>query len=168
MLKKIKAIVTGAVIIASLTVTAGAQQDFTFLSPDGQTVSLSSLRGKVAVVLFGGINDPQCRDEIKALQSLADRYQGKDVGIYWISVNTPAEASNDQLRSACGPAGSIVVLRDNNRAAFKRFSGKVQQLPTIVVLNQQGEPHGQPRGGFNPNSDFVNDLAAIIDSLLKR
>ena len=79
MLKKIKAIITGAVVIASLTVTAGAQQDFTFLSPDGQTVSLSSLRGKVAVLLFGGIQDPQCRDEIKALQSLADRSQGKNV-----------------------------------------------------------------------------------------
>ena len=168
MLKKIKAIITGAVIIASLTVTAGAQQDFTFVSPDGQTVSMSSLRGKVAVILFGGIKDPQCADEIKALQSLADRYQGKDVGIYWISINTPAEASNDQLRTACGPTGSLVVLRDNNRAAFKRFSGKVQQLPTVVVLNQQGEPQGQPRGGFNPNSDFVNDLAAIIDSLLKK
>ena len=56
MLKKIKAIITGAVIVASLTVSAGAQQDFTFLSPDGQTVSMSSFRGKVAVVLFGGIH----------------------------------------------------------------------------------------------------------------
>lgn len=168
MLKKIKAIITAAVIIAGLTVTAGAQQDFTFLTSDGRTVSMSSLRGKVAVVLFGGIQDPQCRDEIKALQSLADRYQGKDVGIYWVSVNTPAEASNDQLKTACGPANSIVILRDSNRSAFKRFSGKVQQLPTVVVLNQQGEPQGQPRGGFNPNSDFVNDMAAIIDSLLKK
>ena len=168
MLKKIKAIITGAVIIASLTVAASAQQDFTFLTPDGQTVSLSSFSGKVAVILFGGIQDPQCRDEIKALQSLSDRYQGKAVSIYWISVNTPGEASNEQLKTACGPTGSIVVLRDNNRAAFKRFSGKIQQLPTVVVLNQQGEPQGSPRGGFNPNSDFVNDMAAIIDSLLKK
>lgn len=168
MLKKIKAIITGTVIVASLAVTAGAQQDFTFLTPDGQSVSVSSMRGKVAVVLFGGIQDPQCRDEIKALQSLAERYQGKNVGIYWVSVNTPAEASNDQLKTACGPANSVVILRDNNRAAFKRFSSKVQQLPTVVVLNQQGEAQGQPRGGFNPNSDFVNDMAAIIDSLLKK
>jgi peroxiredoxin len=164
----LKKIITCAVVIASLTMTTGAQQDFTFLTPDGQSVSMSSLRGKVAVILFGGIQDPQCRDEIKALQSLTERYKGKDVGIYWISVNTPGEASNDQLKTACGTTGSIVVLRDSNRAAFKRFSGKVAQLPTLVVLNQQGEPQGQPRGGFNPNSDFVNDLAAIIDSLLKK
>jgi hypothetical protein len=41
-------------------------------------------------------------------------------------------------------------------------------LPTIVVLDQKGEVYGQPRGGFNPNSDFVNDLAAAIDNLLNR
>ena len=168
MLKKFNAILTGALMIASLAVTAGAQQDFTFLTPDGQTVGLSSLRGKVVVLLFGGVQDPQCRDEIKALESLAERYRGKDVGIYWVSVNSPAEASDAQLKNACGAGSAIAILRDRNQAAFKRFSGRVAQLPTIVVLNQQGQPVGQPRGGFNPNSDFVNDLAAIIDSLLKK
>lgn len=168
MSSKIKAIIIGVFIIASLAVSAGAQQDFSFLTTDGQSVSVSSLRGKVVVLLFGGIQDPQCRDEIKALQSLSERYQGKDVSVYWVSVNSPAEASNDQLKSACGPAGSVVLLRDSSQSAFKRYSGKVAQLPTIVVLNQQGQPQGQPRGGFNPNSDFVNDLAAIIDGLLKK
>lgn len=168
MFNKIKSIVTASAIIASLAMTAGAQQDYTFLTPDGKTVTVSGLRGKVVVLLFGGIQDPQCRDEIKALDSLAERYQSKDVNIYWVSVNSPGEASNEQLKTACGPASSVVLLRDNNQAAFKRYSGKQAQLPTIIVLNQQGQPQGQPRGGFNPNSDFVNDLAAIIDSLLKK
>jgi peroxiredoxin len=168
MLRKIKAFATAALIIASLTVTASAQQDFTFLTPEGQSISLSSLRGHVTVLLFGGTQDPQCRDEIKALQSLSERYQGKGVSIYWVSVNSPGEASNEQLKNACGAGSAIAILRDNNRAAFKRFSGKTAQLPTIIVLNQEGQPQGQPRGGFNPNSDFVNDMAAIIDSLLKK
>jgi hypothetical protein len=115
---------------------------------------------------LGGVQDPQCRDEFKALQSLADRYRGKDVSIYWVSVNSPAEASDERLKAPCGPTGSIAVLRDPGQAAFKRFAGK--QLPTIVVLNREGQPARQPRGGFNPNSDFVNDLAAVIDSLLKQ
>jgi thiol-disulfide isomerase/thioredoxin len=167
MLSKLKALVLIAVMIASVGATASAQQqDLSFVTPDGQTVSLSSLRGKVVVLLFGGMQDPQCKDEFKALQSLAERYQEKGVNIYWVSVNSATDASNDKLKSPCGPAGSVIVLRDQNQAGFKRFSGR--QLPTIVVLNQQGELHGQPRGGFNPNSDFVNDLAAAIDSLLNR
>jgi thiol-disulfide isomerase/thioredoxin len=153
-------------MMASLSVTASAQQEITFVTPDGQSVSLSSLRGKVVVLLFGGVQDPQCRDEFKALESLAERYNGKDVSIYWVSVNSPNEVPNDKLKNPCGPVSSVLVLRDQNQAGFKRFSGR--QLPTVVVLNPQGQVHGQPRGGFNPNSDFVNDLAAVIDALLNQ
>jgi len=166
MLSKLKAVVLIAVMMAFTGATASAQQDLSFVTPDGQTVNLSGLRGKVVVLLFGGVQDPQCKDEFKALQSLAERYQDKGVSIYWVSVNSPADASNDNLKNPCGPAGSVVVLRDQNQAGFKRYQGR--QLPTIVVLDQQGQVHGQPRGGFNPNSDFINDLAAVIDNLLNR
>jgi len=168
MLNKLKAFIIAAVIVAGLSATTGAQQDMSFVTPDGQAVTLSGLRGKVVVLLFGGVQDPQCRDEFKALESLAERYQGKDVRIYWVSVNPSSEVSNAQLKNPCGPVSSVVVLRDENQAGFKRYSGKRAQLPTIVVLNQQGEAQGQPRGGFNPNSDFINDLAGMIDSLLNK
>jgi peroxiredoxin len=164
-LKGFKVAVSAVVLAACLSLTASAQ-DLSFVTPDGRTLALSGQRGKVVVLLFGGVQDPQCRDEFRALQSLSERYQGKDVSIYWVSVDSPAEANDARLKSPCGPAGSVVILRDQNRAAFKRYSGRVAQLPTIVVLNQQGELQGQPRGGFNPNSDFVNDLANVIDGLL--
>jgi peroxiredoxin len=164
---KIKAIMATFILTAGLSAQASAQ-DFSFVTPDGQNITLSGLRGKVVVLLFGGIQDPQCREEFKALESLAERYRGKDVNIYWVSVNAVKDVSDAQLKNPCGPTGSVVVLRDPTQAAFKRYSGKVAQLPTIVVLNAQGELHGQARGGFNPNTDFVNDLAAAIDSLLKK
>ncbi|HXG93523.1 MAG TPA: TlpA disulfide reductase family protein [Blastocatellia bacterium] len=168
MLSKFKAIIIAVLVAAMLSVTASAQQDFTFTTPDGKSVTLSGLRGRVVVLLFGGTQDPQCQDEFKALEELARQYEGKDVSIYWVSVNSAKEVSDAQLRAPCGPTGSVVVLRDTNQTAFKRFSGKVAQLPTIVVLNKQGELQGQPRGGFNPNTDFVNDLRAVIDSLLSK
>jgi len=168
MLNKLRAMLIAAFVVATLSVTTGAGQDMSFVTPDGQTVTLAGLRGKVVILLFGGVQDPQCRDEFKALESLAERYQGKDVHIYWVSVNPANEVSNAQLKNPCGPVSSVVVLRDQNQAAFKRYSGKRAQLPTIVVLNREGEAQGQPRGGFNPNSDFINDLAAMIDSLLSK
>jgi peroxiredoxin len=163
MTRKFKAILSAIALTAILTMTASAQQDFTFTTPDGQSVSLAAQRGKVVVLLFSGVQDPQCHDAVQALSSLAERYQGKPVSIYLISVNSPSDA---QLKQACGPVGSVIMARDPNQAAFKQYSGKRPQLPTVVVLNKQGQVQGQPRGGFNPNSDFVNDLAAIIDSQL--
>lgn len=168
MSRKFKAIIAAVALAAMLTVSASAQQDFTFTTLDGQSLSLAAQRGKVVVLLFSGMQDPQCRDAVQALASLAERYQGKPVSIYLVSVNSPSEASNAQLQQACGPVGGVTLARDPNQAAFKAFSGKRPQLPTVVVLNKQGQVQGQPRGGFNPNSDFVNDLGAIVDSLLAK
>ena len=154
-----------AIAIISFVAVARAQ-DFSFTTSTGETVTVSSMRGKVVVLLFSGVQDPQRREGLRVLASLADRFQGKDVKVCWVSVNSPSEMSNDQLKAIGG--GSVVVLRDVNQAAFKRYSGKLAQLPTIVVFDRQGNPFGQPRGGFNPNSDFINDLASTIDNLLQR
>lgn len=166
MRRVLKSITTATTIGMLLAMTVSAQ-DIAFLRPDGSGAPLSGLRGKVVVLVFSGVQDPQCREEFKALESLAERYQGKDVSIVWVSINSEAEASNQKLGTPCGPVNRVVVLRDVNRTAFKRFSGKSAQLPTLVVLDQRGEPFGQPRGGFNPNADFVNELAAMVDRLLK-
>ncbi|MFY9553687.1 MAG: TlpA disulfide reductase family protein [Blastocatellia bacterium] len=168
MLTRAKTITAAVVIVSCLAANrASAQQDFSFATPAGQTVTIASMRGRVVVLLFSGVQDPQCREGLKALEALADRFQGKDVRMYWVSVNSLAEASNEQLGTPCGVASSVPVLRDTNQTAFKRFSGKRSQLPTIVVLDRQGNLVGQPRGGFNPNSDFINDLAVTIDKQLK-
>ena len=166
MLTRLTGITASFAIISCIAVTASAQ-DLSFSTPGGQAVTLSSLRGNVVVLLFSGVQDPQRREGLKALESLADRYQGKNVKVYWVSVNPATEVTNDQLKNVSGAATSVSVLRDTNQTAFKRFSGKLAQLPTIVVLDREGNPFGQPRGGFNPNSDFINDLGSIIDRLLQ-
>lgn len=152
-------------LVAGLWSPASAEQDLTFTSPSGQSVTLAGMQGKVVVLLFSGVQDPQCREVMKSLQSLSDRYQGKDVSIYWVSINSVSEASNEKIKAPCGPVGSIIVLRDQNQAAFKRFGGK--QLPTLVILDKQGQVNGRPYGGFNPDSNFINDIATTIDALLK-
>lgn len=151
-----------AIAVIGLAAMSASAQDFSFTASNGQPVSLSSLRGKVVVLMFSGPQDPQCREGLKALESLSERVQGKDVGIYWVSVGPAGDATN-----SCGDAKSVVVLRDTGQAAFKRLSGKSGQLPTIVILDRQGNTVGRPRGGFNPNSDFVNDLASVIDTALQ-
>jgi peroxiredoxin len=166
MTSRLMRIIMGLAMIAGTSAVSTNAQDVSFSVPDGNTVSLSSLRGNVVVLLFSGMKDPQRRDGLKALQDLAEREKGQNVKIYWVSINNETEMSNDQLRNIANAAPSVLLLRDANQAAFKRFKGS--QLPTVVVLDRQGNPFGQPRGGFNPNSDFINDLASMIDALLRR
>jgi cytochrome oxidase Cu insertion factor (SCO1/SenC/PrrC family) len=159
-------IIVGLAMIVGISVAATNAQDVSFSTPDGQNVSLSNYRGSVVVLLFSGVKDPQRRDGLKALQELSEREKGQNVKVCWVSINNETEMPNDQLRTIAGAAPSVNALRDANQSAFKRFKGS--QLPTVVVLDKQGNPFGQPRGGFNPNSDFINDLASMIDSLLRR
>jgi AhpC/TSA family protein len=166
MTSKFLRIIVGVAIIAGISVFPTNAQDSSFSTPDGQNVSLSSFRGNAVVLLFSGVRDPQRRDGIKALQELAEREKGQNAKICWVSINNETEMPNDQLRNVASAAPSVTVLRDANQAAFKRFKGS--QLPTIVVLDKQGNPFGQPRGGFNPNSEFINDLASMIDALQRR
>lgn len=164
MLIRLKATMVSFAIVASMAIATNAQ-DYSFSTPTGQAVSLSTLRGNVVVLLFSGVQDPQRRDGLKALASLAERYQGKNVKVFWVSVNPTSQVTDEQLKAV---STSVPVLRDANQAAFKRFSGKNAQLPTMVLIDRQGAPFGQPRGGMNPNSDFINELASTIDSLLQR
>lgn len=160
---RLKAITVSVTLMLCMGLT-GRAQDLSFSTPGDQPVTLSSMRGNVVVLLFSGVQDPQRREGLKALDKLAEQYKGKNVKIYWVSVNPAGEVTNDQLKSV---SNSVPILRDANQAAFKRFSGKVAQLPTIVVLDRQGNPVGQPRGGINPNSDFINELGSIIDGSLR-
>jgi peroxiredoxin len=157
----------GAVLFSSLAVT-GQGQELSFTGTNGQAVTSASFRGRVVVLMFSGIQDPQCRDEMKALESLAERYQGQSVSVYWVSINSNAEADNERLTRPCGASTPVSVLRLTDINVFKRISGRTASLPTIVLMDKQGQLFGQPRSGFNPNTDFVNDIAELVDSLLAR
>jgi peroxiredoxin len=153
-------------IIAGLWLSVSAQQDSTFSTASGGKLNLSSLRGKVVVLVFSSVQDPQCRDEFKALDFLIDKYRDAEVALYWVSIS-PANAMNsDQLTAACGSPGSVPLLGDPNQTAFRRLGSKVPRVPTVVILNKQGQMSGQPRGGFSPDPDFVDNLSATIDGLL--
>lgn len=160
--------VVGAILLACLLSPAGLAQEVEFVTPGGQRVAVSSMQGKVAVLLLSGTQDPQCRDEFKTLNGLAERYSGKPVSFYWISINPTSAVANDRLKAPCGPVGSVTVLRDPSQAAFKRFAKNQSQIPILVILDQKGQVHGEPIAGFNPDSDFVNTLAGIIDSVLSQ
>jgi hypothetical protein len=145
---------------------AALGQDAAFTTPAGRQVTLSSMQGKVVALFFSGTQDPQCRDEFKALNSLVERFAGKPASFYWISVNASSSVSNDRLKEPCGPVGSVLVMRDPAQAVFKRLTKNQSQIPTLVILDQKGQVYGDPLAGFNPDSDFVNTLAGIVDSLL--
>lgn len=144
--------------------------EFSLQSIDGQTVTSSSLRGEVVVLAFGVSWLPLSRAQLQGVRKLADEYSNRAVVVYWVSTESTDPksknyASDEQLRSFSQKHGlKVTVLRDPDGAISKKFG--VDQLPSIVILDKQGNISGAPIGGLDPSGNLAAQLAPRLDKLL--
>src|SRR5260370_27569938 len=81
------------VMTGSLSAPAHNQSaEFSLRAIDGETVTLSSLRGEVVVLAFGASWLPLTRQQMEAAKKLAYQYAGPGVAVYWVS--TVSDAPN--------------------------------------------------------------------------
>jgi len=146
------------------------QADFSMRSIDGQTVTAGSLRGEVVVLAFGASWLPLSKTQLQGVRKLADEYSNRGVVVYWVSTESDDSksknfASDEQLRAFANKYGlKVTVLRDPDGAVSKKFG--VDQLPSIVILDKEGNMSGGPIGGLDPNGNLANQLASRLDKLL--
>ena len=148
----------------------GGPVDFSMKSIDGQTVTSGSLRGEVVVLAFGASWLPLSRTQLQGVRKLADEYSERGVVVYWVSTESADAksknyASDEQLRNFAQKYGlKVTVLRDPDGAVSKRFG--IDQLPSIVILDKEGNVSGTPIGGLDPLGNLASQLAARLDKLL--
>ena len=148
---------------------AGAPVDFSLRSTDGQTITSESLRGEVVVLAFGASWLPLSKTQLQGIRKLADAYSDRGVVVYWVSTESEDSksknfASDEQLRAFAQKYGlKVTVLRDPDGAVSKKFG--IDQLPSIVILDKQGNP-SEPIGGLDPNGNLANQLAQRLDKVL--
>jgi peroxiredoxin len=149
---------------------ANAPVEFSLRSIDGQTVTSSSLRGEVVVLAFGASWLPLSKAQLQGVRKLADEYSDRGVVVYWVSTESDDAksknyASDEQLRTFSQKYGlKVTVLRDPDGAVSKKFG--VDQLPTIVILDKEGNISGAPIGGLDPQGNLASQLASRLDKLL--
>ena len=155
-------------VVALCAVTVHGQgMTGTLRGTDGSSVNVAQLRGRVTVLLFGGILDPQSPEELPVLQQLSERYAGRNVDVVWVSLDDSgtADAALSQFAKRNGFTGR--VLRDPSGQVLGSVStGKRPQLPTVVVIDRNGAVAGKPIGGFDRDSAFADRLTKVIEPLL--
>ena len=143
---------------------------FSLRSIDGQTVTSDSLRGEVVVLAFGASWLPLSKTQLQGVRKLADEYSQRGVVVYWVSTESEDPksknyAGDDQLRAFAQKYGlKVTVLRDPDGVVSKKMG--VDQLPSIIILDKQGNINGGPIGGLDPTGNLAGQLASRLDKIL--
>src|SRR6476660_10418088 len=159
------------VSLAGMAVAQGrGPVQFSLRSVDGQTITSDSLRGEVVVLAFGASWLPLSKTQLQGVRKLADQYSSRGVVVYWVSTESEDAksknyATDEQLRGFAQKYGlKVTVLRDPDGVVSKRMG--VDQLPSIVILDKQGNIAGAPIGGLDPNGNLTTQLASRLDRIL--
>ncbi|MCA1555172.1 MAG: TlpA family protein disulfide reductase [Acidobacteria bacterium] len=136
------------------TAVGNLAPQFQLVQTDGAQVSLDSLRGHPAVVVFWTAWCPFCKEEAPHINELAAQYEARGVRVLGINIQ------DSEARTAGGVREfgiKYAVARDADAKIAKLY--KVQGTPTVIFLDKQGVVR------YNGN-ELPKDYAAQLDALL--
>lgn len=138
--------------------------DFQLQNLEGETISLSGLRGKPVFVNFWASWCPPCRDEMPFIQEIFEDKEWQDKGLIILAVNltysksseTPA-AVKDFMQSL---NLSFPVLLDINKDVSLEYN--IRYIPTTFLVDKDGIIQAIKFGAFSSKADIEKSLSKII------
>ena len=134
--------------------------NFTLETLDGETVTLSDLRGQAVVVNLWATWCPPCRAEMPALQKVYVEY--KERGLVILAVNSTVQDERQAIPAFIAEYGlTFPVLLDVNNEAGRLY--QLRSLPSTFFIRRDGIIHEVVIGG--PMAEAL--LRTRIEEILK-
>ena len=170
-MKNLKGLVT--ILTLSLIFSAAAFGQTVLTSLDGSRIDVEGQKGKVVILSIGATWVPLSGRQAEFTNSLAKKYAGKDVVVYFIATDSSNAksknyASMDMLRKFVTASKlNVSVLHDADGATtLKKF--KIDQVPSFIILDKNGKLAGEQFGGITTDTkyDVTVPIAKVIERLL--
>jgi peroxiredoxin len=137
-----------------------AAPDFSLPTPDGETITLSDLRGRPVIVNLWASWCGPCRAEMPALQRVHEAYQ--DAGLVLLAVNaTPQDSEAAALAFAAEYGLTFPILFDPEGQASRLY--ELRALPSTYFIRPDGTIEEVVLGG--PMSEAL--LRTRVEKLLE-
>lgn len=154
-------LVTGC---SARSVSTGAQvgeqaPGFELQSLDGQTVSLSDLRGKAVVLNFWATWCSPCRYEMPFLQEIYEEWTGKPPSVVVLTINMGERHSTVESFMQYFNL-SLPVLLDIRQDVAQKYA--IIGIPTTFFIDKNGIIQGKKVGAFLSKEEIEGYLGKII------
>jgi peroxiredoxin len=135
-MKKVLIIALFLMAFAGIT-NAQSYYDFTLQDLDGNDVTMEKVLEKGPVFLsFWATWCSPCKDEMKEMQKLYDRY--KDQGFTYLAVNTDTQKSLSKVKSYISAKGySFPVVLDTDKKIFEAYQGTGMPYSLLITPNKE-------------------------------
>ncbi|MEK6220893.1 MAG: TlpA family protein disulfide reductase, partial [Chloroflexota bacterium] len=117
-------------------VSTGVSPDFSLTSFDGNTISLSDLRGKVVILNFWASWCDPCREEAKYLENTWRKFQNQDVffiGVDYVDIEKNALAYLDEF--------DITYFNGPDEGTKISQTYNIQGVPETFFIDKNGVIH---------------------------
>lgn len=162
-------------LILLLSVFANAQQasgqaahNFSETTITGESIELSSLKGKVVVLTFWSTRCPICAEEIPLLNRLTERYEPDDVvfvGLAWQGKTRIEQFMKKRpFKFKIIPRSFGVLLKYANRDSKGRLN---MGFPSYFVVSQEGDVVYKA-SGFDKTQKIDSTIRRLLSSALAK
>ena len=131
--------------------------DFQLQSLDGQTISLSDLRGKPVLINFWASWCPPCREEMPYLQEIYEEWTDKGLVVLAINIGESSYTAEEFIQSY---NLSFTVLLDTEQDIAQRYN--ITGIPTTLFIDKDGIIQDKVIGAFQSTAQIENRLSKII------
>ena len=153
-----------------LTRVGKAVPDFSAVSVDGKTISLSAYRGRVVLLYFGRTSD-YCEVELKCVDAVYQKYHNKGFALIGVDVAgwSNEEALHNYIHEKGYQGHHIYDGSGWNGPIAQQFGiGSSEQIPAIVLIDTDGNVIEARCGRVHSPEVWGARLESIVDTHLSR
>ena len=141
--------------------------DFHFTTLSGQTIDITTFRGKPVIVNFWATWCPTCLNEMPAILDLVQSFEGRVILLAISSDHTPEDINRflkkqpEEIKAALDQDYIKVVFDENRAITHDIFL--TERYPETIILSPKGEMIRKIVGGFEWNGQEIRDFLSSLE-----